>query len=201
MKRITRKQINIPQLKKLALAIVMALLAVIIYSQVQPHTQEAKQQRELETKSTQLKTLRHTLIEQETKDQQQDATKQKQIEELNNQLKDVQKQLEAKRASQTAYAAEVSTYTAPVQKPVIAAVNGCGDNTYANYIYMHESGCRTDAINEIGACGIGQALPCGKMGCGLGDYACQNAYFTNYAIQRYGSWASAYNFWVNNHWW
>lgn len=86
------------------------------------------------------------------------------------------------------------------QEPPQQATNGCGDNFYANYIYMHESGCRTTAVNSIGCRGIGQACPGSKLPCGA-DYACQNAYFTNYALQRYGSWERAYNFWVNNHWW
>ena len=79
-------------------------------------------------------------------------------------------------------------------------VAGCGDNTYANYIYMHESGCRPTAMNSIGCRGIGQACPGSKLPCG-DDYACQNAWFTNYALTRYGSWEKAYHFWLQNHWW
>lgn len=110
-------------------------------------------------------------------------------------------------APQIAAAEPLEEVYVPPPAPVLpvapprAAVSGCGDNTYANYIYMHESGCRTDAINPIGACGIGQALPCSKMGCDLSDYACENAFFTGYAMNRYGSWEAAYNFWLNNHWW
>ena len=76
----------------------------------------------------------------------------------------------------------------------------CGDNEYANYIYMHESSCRLDAVNSIGCRGLGQACPGTKLPCG-NDYECQNKWFTNYAIQRYGSWEQAYIFWLNNHWW
>ena len=32
--------------------------------------------------------------------------------------------------------------------------------------------------------------------CGV-DYNCQDAYFTNYAMNRYGGWEGAYSFWVN----
>lgn len=92
----------------------------------------------------------------------------------------------------------------PVVPVVVAPVNtapaGCGDNTYANFIYMHESGCRTNAINEIGACGIGQALPCSKMPCSLSDYACQNSFFTQYVNERYGGWAGAYSWWLGHSW-
>jgi hypothetical protein len=96
-----------------------------------------------------------------------------------------------------AVAAPVPPVVAPVA-PVVApkVVSSCGDNSYANYIYEHESGCRLDAVNSIGACGIGQALPCSKMPCGLADYICQNNWFTNYMQSRYGSWQAAYNYWV-----
>jgi hypothetical protein len=85
----------------------------------------------------------------------------------------------------------------PQPKPVaVQGVTNCGDNVYKQYIYQKESGCRTNAINSSsGACGIGQALPCSKLPCTLSDFACQDAWFSNYAIQRYGSWEAAYNFW------
>lgn len=73
-------------------------------------------------------------------------------------------------------------------------------NFYKDFIYQHESGNRTTAINSIGCRGLGQACPGTKLPCG-DDYACQDAWFTNYAMQRYGSWQNAYNFWVANRWW
>lgn len=88
---------------------------------------------------------------------------------------------------------------APSQ-PQPAVAGGCGDNFYANYIYMHESGCNPASVNSIGCRGIGQACPGSKLPCGA-DYACQNAYFTRYANERYGGWAGAYSFWVSHHWW
>ena len=91
--------------------------------------------------------------------------------------------------------------------PVIAApaiqsspVSGCGDNQYANFIYSHESGCRTTASSPNGCYGIGQACPAGKIAyCGA-DYDCQNAFFTSYA-SKYGGWEGAYNFWTSHGWW
>lgn len=77
---------------------------------------------------------------------------------------------------------------------------GCGDNQYANFIYSHESGCRTTAMSPNGCYGIGQACPASKLAyCGA-DYACQNAFFTAYA-GKYGGWAGAYAFWVAHGWW
>lgn len=82
-----------------------------------------------------------------------------------------------------------------------ASVGNCGDNMYKQYIYQHESGCQTDRWNSSGCYGIGQACPASKIAhCGT-DFACQDAWFSNYAEQRYGGWAGAYNFWLNNHWW
>jgi len=73
---------------------------------------------------------------------------------------------------------------------------------YKAFIYAHESGNNPSAINPgSGACGLGQALPCGKMGCALGNYACQDAFFTQYMLERYGSWYNAYCFWIANNWW
>lgn len=87
-----------------------------------------------------------------------------------------------------------------VVKPVQGVTN-CGDNPYKQYIYQHESGCRTNAVNSIGCAGLGQACPGSKLPCSLSDWVCQDNYFSNYAIQRYGSWQNAYNFWLSHRWW
>lgn len=77
----------------------------------------------------------------------------------------------------------------------------CGDNMYKQYIYQHESGCNTDRYNSIGCYGIGQSCPKSKIDhCGA-DFACQDSWFSGYAVSRYGSWEGAYNFWLTNHWW
>jgi hypothetical protein len=91
------------------------------------------------------------------------------------------------------------------QTPVESPQNGsCGDNTYANFIYTHESGCSLTAINaSSGDYGLGQS------GGGLvsacpdwqTNYACQNQFFNNYAVSRYGSWVAAYDFWTSHGWW
>ena len=105
--------------------------------------------------------------------------------------------------------APFSCINKPVAQPTAPAapagntVSGCGDNSYANYIYMHESGCSTYNPNaSSGACGLGQAEPCSKLeaACPNMDYACENAWFTAYA-QKYGGWAGAYQFWLDHYWW
>jgi len=95
-----------------------------------------------------------------------------------------------------------------IDKPVATVAttisSGCGDNFYANYIFSHESGCRLTAVNAYsGDFGLGQSA--GGLAGACPDwqtnYTCQNAFFNNYAISRYGSWANAYAFWVANSWW
>lgn len=92
-----------------------------------------------------------------------------------------------------------------------AAVAGCGDNAEANYIYTHESGCNPTSTNAGGCYGIGQDCNAVvKNQCGA-DYACQNAFFTNYANTHcdyhlgyaicYNGWAGAYQFWLTYHYW
>lgn len=92
---------------------------------------------------------------------------------------------------------------APPQ-PVYAApvgVTNCGSDPNMAFIYQHESGCRTNAIGPNGPCGLGQALPCSKLPCSLSDWACQNAWFTAYALRTYGSTYAAMLFWQSHSWW
>jgi TolA-binding protein len=129
------------------------------------------------------------------------SDKVKQLEDENTKLQnenaDLSKQVTAKKEAQRVAAARLNS-VANLTSTAYAAT-GCGDNEFANYIYMHESGCNPSSVNSIGCRGIGQACPGSKLPCGA-DYACQNAYFTTYA-NRYGGWAGAYSFWVTHHWW
>jgi len=132
-------------------------------------------------------------------------------EKLKQEQSNLQKQLQS-RADEKARLAKVAEETAnkvtATQKVSAASlsevtVEGCGDNQYAHYIYMHESSCSTTATNSEGCTGIGQACPASKLtaACPNMDYACQNSFFTSYAVNRYGSWEAAYNVWLSQHWW
>lgn len=136
-------------------------------------------------------------------------------ESLNKKLADEQQaiaDLKQKIADKKAAEAAKEAQAAPVKTVSYSAVNtapvgNCGDNYYASYIYGMESGgrvvgnCSTTSRNANGCYGIGQACPGSKVEsvCGA-DYACQNAWFTNYA-NKYGGWAGAYNFWIGHGWW
>lgn len=74
-------------------------------------------------------------------------------------------------------------------------------NAAKAFIYARESGNNPNATNPNGCYGLGQ--DCNgvlRSMCGA-DYACQDAYFTRYAMARYGSWEAAYAFWQSHHWW
>ena len=78
--------------------------------------------------------------------------------------------------------------------------------SYVDFIISRESGWRPEAMNaSSGATGLCQALPGSKMASAGSDWATnpitQLEWCDGYARGRYGSWASAYNFWINNHWW
>lgn len=112
----------------------------------------------------------------------------------------------ARKAAEAAALVEQALAAKKLQEPIKlqpaapATVEGCGDNEYAHFIYMHESGCNLNAVNAGGCRGIGQACPGSKLPCGA-DYACQNTWFSNYAISAYGSWEAAYSFWLSHSWW
>ena len=69
---------------------------------------------------------------------------------------------------------------------------GISDQGSASELIRRESNCNPYSVNNSsGACGIGQALPCSKTGCDMGDGACQIIWMNQYVIGRYGSWAAA----------
>lgn len=97
---------------------------------------------------------------------------------------------------------EVSTWTLEVHSAYDPLCQswmreaGITDITSASKLINGESGCYPHAVNkQSGACGIGQALPCSKMGCSLDDPVCQLRWMKNYVVNRYGSWLAAWQFW------
>ena len=73
---------------------------------------------------------------------------------------------------------------------------------YVDYIATRESGWNPNATNpSSGACGLIQAYPCSKVPGNGYDPIDNLTWASGYATGRYGSWAAAYDFWVNNHWW
>lgn len=97
-------------------------------------------------------------------------------------------------------AVQAETAPAPAVEPS-TPVTDCGSDPLMAYIYRVESGCRTNAVNYIGCIGLGQACPGSKLPCSENDWNCQNDWFRNYAVQRYGSIYNAYLFRTENNWW
>lgn len=169
-----------------------------------------QQSQAVEEKST---TLQSTVDELRTLEWKKEALA-KQFEAEKQKIEDLKQRIAEKRAAEDrarqAQVASASTPVRTVSAPVSSGGglrSGCGDNQYAAYIYGQESGgrvtgmCNTTAMNAGGCFGIGQACPGSKVAhCGS-DYACQNEWFTGYALGRYKSWAAAYNFHRANGWW
>lgn len=197
---------------KRKLPLVLAIVTLLIFAGLAIHgvrhnRQEIHRQNiEIESKEFKLnkieaefKTLNQQYKEEvEKKDS--DQQKLKEYEDRIRQMESDYKALEVSKAAEKAEQQRLAAAT-PKLSATASAASGCNTgNRFKDYIYMKESGCNPAAVNSIGCRGIGQACPGSKLPCGA-DFACQDAYFSNYAVQRYGSWESAYNFWLNNHWW
>ncbi len=75
------------------------------------------------------------------------------------------------------------------------------DSMVAGELISRESSLNPHAINPTsGACGLGQALPCGKMECSLDDVDCQLAWVKEYIDARYGDVQTALAFHDRNNW-
>lgn len=176
------------------------------------------QQVELQSKQAEIKQLqldyqvldkKQTEVEKKNDTSQEELNKLKQEkEELLKRQEELEQQLSVKKQQQTIAQSKIDS-RASVTATASASTVNCGDNQYKQYIYQKESGCHTCKINGGAvdcwytgnrAFGIGQATDGKVLHCG-GDFACQDAWFSNYAVSRYGSWEGAYNFWIQNHWW
>lgn len=205
IKKVFSKRRNQRKTIYIAGAVIICLLALsLIVNYVASSHRQSMYQQKLSQRQTRIKSLVFKLKE----IQQEKATSDAQVQskaqheaDLQKQIDDLNKQLQAKRDAQSLATRVLNTvtqtkvaYAAPA-----ASYGGCGDNSYAQFIYQHESSCNLNAMNASGCRGIGQACPGSKLPCGA-DYACQNAYFTNYA-NKYGGWAGAYQFWLGHGWW
>lgn len=197
------KRLTMPLLALL----VVAFAALGISNVTTTHNQLEFRNVELKSTDAQLKTLQvkyDNLNEQLDKALDSGKTSEQQLKKLQDEKKrlekekaDLQQQVSLKQ--QRDAEAKTVAKAAALSSTAYAA----GDpNSAKMFIYQHESGNNPGAINpSSGACGLGQALPCSKMGCSLSDYACQDKFFTGYAMARYGSWENAKAFWLANHWW
>lgn len=162
-----------------------------------------------------------TKVKEKTQEEVQKLEKQNQ--DLENERNKLQTELQAKRKAEETKLAQASdqvinaiTFTQTASAASRSgAINGCGDNQSAAIIYGKESGgrvagnCDTAAVNSLGCIGIGQNCPDKNGRLWLAEacpdwrtnYDCQNAAFTKYALDRYGSWEAALEFHKANNWW
>jgi hypothetical protein len=113
----------------------------------------------------------------------------------------------AQNAVQAQLASAVSLPAGSHTDWMAAAGIAASDYGYVDYIVDNESGWGVTKWNYggSGAYGLGQALPASKMAVYGDDYltnpVTQLKWADASAKGRYGSWAAAYNYWVNYHVW
>jgi hypothetical protein len=199
--------------QKIILVIALiAFTALGIHTFVQRENKLQFQEIQLKSKQTEIQQLeidyqvldkkQKTIKESHDASQAEVEKLQKEKDDLLKRQQELEQQLSLKQQAQQLASQRLNNAaTAATGTQVAVAATGCNTgNQYKDYIYMKESGCNPSAVNSIGCRGIGQACPGNKLPCGA-DFDCQDAWFSNYAIQRYGSWEAAYAFWLNNHWW
>ena len=184
--RSNMKRIKLINWKSILVALLVTVIAWGSWQYLSSRTNQAETIRKLELKQSELNVKLKEL------NQTQESKKQLELQKV-----ELEKQLQAKKDTATAYAQSLQDAPAPKAVYVPAPMPAEG---YKAFIYQHESGNNPASVNSIGCRGLGQACPGSKLPCG-NDYACQDAYFTNYAMTRYGSWEKAYQFWVQNRWW
>lgn len=186
-------------LKRVAIAILLALIGLGVYYYAYEYTHQAKIEAELNSTKVQLEQLNETK-----------QTQEQEKENLNNKIKQLEADLQARNAEKvriaslkqkTASASSVSVTGTKAEWLAASNINP-SDWGYVDYIIGKESGWNPTARNKSsGAGGLPQALPYSKTNCAWGDAVCQLNWANNYAVNRYGSWANAYSFWLRNHWW
>lgn len=190
-------------LRRVIISILLALIGLVVYYYAYEYTHQAKLEADLNSAQTELENIN---LNSQLKEQEADA--------LKNKIKQLEADLQAKNAEKLRLASiQQKTVQAAPAKP-ISKVTGTkaewlanskispSDFTYVDYIIGKESGWNPNATNSSsGAHGLPQALPYSKTGCGWTDAVCQLNWADNYAKSRYGSWAGAYSFWLQKHWW
>lgn len=198
-------------MRKLLISLSVAFIAVLGLNHIAAANNKVKlKEQELHQKTQQIKKLDNKFNSLEKKLKALDKNNKKRVKQLTetkkkleNEREYLKQQLISKRHREATLASKVLNVVTGTQTAYAAPatiVPGCGDNEHAQFIYQHESGCNLSAVNPSGCRGIGQACPGDKLPCGA-DYACQNAFFTQYATERYGGWAQARSAWEAQGWW
>jgi hypothetical protein len=200
--------------KIIAGVLLLAMISAAVYVAQTENNLKLKNDIQLQTTRTklELKRQRVTEIEKELENtKNSDKQKTDRLNELEKELKELERQLEARRAEKRKIATTnpFTTQTAAAQ-PVRSPQGSCKDwmrqagisdmvNGYE--LIMRESSCNPNAVNSSsGACGIAQALPCGKKPGQWNDPVNSMRWMQGYVMARYGSWAAAVQFHDRNNW-
>jgi len=136
------------------------------------------------------------------------------LKKLEKEKQELEKQLQAKREARAKTIASINnavvadSQTPTSHQDLMRAV-GIPESDWwiVDFIISKESGWNHLVWNGggSGAYGLCQSLPATKMASAGADYmtnpVTQMKWCHNYAIERYGSWGAAYNWWVKNAWW
>lgn len=190
--------------KKTGAVVVIVLFTVLgIQNLTDNQNQLHFQKIQVKSKNAELKNLELKYDNLQIELNKTDKTNKEQIDKLQkerDQLEQERRRLEGELQAKKASRLQTASVSVPFQGTASASPN-CGSDPYMAQIYMRESGCRTTALNSIGCYGIGQSCPASKIAhCGS-DFSCQDAWFRQYAISRYGSFAGAWAAWQRQHWW
>lgn len=161
-----------------------------------------RQATQLKIQKTKVNQLQLEIQTDKVKTQSQLKIKTDQQQQLEQEKADLQKQLQSRNAAKAATQVAVALVAPPAQASSALGGDGCPSDP-KGYIYCHESGNNPTRWNSEGCVGLGQACPASKLQavCPNLDYGCEDAWFSNYAVQRYGGWPQAQAYWeVHRNW-
>lgn len=198
LKKRLKKHLSVKRNKRRLYYITSSFVIILLTFGYITSIVQANSQADYQTKSLQSAYKRLQAVEK------QKAVGDKQIKEkatteakLRSQIKSLRQKLQAKRDRESFLAKALNVVTATAS--VSAAPLPVGDAK--SFIYMHESGNNPNATNPNGCYGLGQDCSGAvRSQCGA-NYACQDRWFTNYCMSRYGSWENAVGFWQGHGWW
>jgi hypothetical protein len=183
---------------KVVVSILLAITGTVIFTLAYQYSHQAKLEAEFNKKQTELQQLQQ--LHQETIN----GSKEQQ-----ERIKQLEAELQAKKErantlavlkQRTASASSVKV-TGTKADWMRAAGIPQSQWQYVDYIVSKESGWNPNAVNKSsGACSLAQSLPCSKIGPNWNDPVVALKWQYNYVNARYGGYAGAYTFWLNNHW-
>lgn len=189
-------------LKRVFVSITLATVGLVAYGYAYQYTHQAKLEKQYHQVQQEIEAKNKSLL--------QSSEQQKQLQDK---LQQLEAELQAKKAEKLRLASLTQQRASAARVPVSGtcaewiAAAGIGDVASAAELIRRESGCNPNAVNRSsGACGIGQSLPCSKMGPVNSDGTSavspveQMIWMQNYVMRRYGSWGAAIA-WHNTHNW